>query len=72
MFDDGKMWFRDGKRRFLGLMRVLGYGGGNIGFGDLRLRKICVLRMLKKTRSGECEKHGFRIRKTKKNFGFGF
>ena len=36
-----------GKRRFLGLMRALGYGGGKMGFGDLGLRKICDLRVLK-------------------------
>ena len=48
MFDDGKMWFRVGKRRILGLMGVLGDWEGKMGFGDLGLRKICVLRMMKK------------------------
>ena len=53
-------------------MRVLGYGGGKSGFWWFKVEENMCFKNVEKTLSEEQEKHSFRIRKTKKNFAFGF
>ena len=46
--------------------------GGKNWFWGFKVGENMCFESVEKTRSGEWEKHGFRIRTTKKNEGFSF